>query len=44
MSNPVTDWLAVHHGIDQHPPSEGRVRASRRAYDAVAELIANSVS
>ncbi len=35
IPNPVTDWLAVHHGIDQFPPSEERVRTSREAYYAM---------
>ena len=39
VRNPVTDWLAVHHGIDQYPPSEERVQASRRAYYAMINHI-----
>ena len=35
LPNPVTDWLAVHHGIDQFPPTEERIRASREAYYAM---------
>ena len=35
IPNPVTDWLAVHHGIDQFPPTEERIRASREAYYAM---------
>ena len=35
VPNPVTDWLAVHHGIDKFPPSEERIRASREAYFAM---------
>ena len=35
IPNPVTDWLAVHHGIDQCPPTEERIRASREAYYAM---------
>jgi choline-sulfatase len=35
IPNPVTDWLAVHHGIDQFPPSDERIRASREAYYAM---------
>ncbi len=33
--HPVTQWLNVHHGIDQFPPDEATVRASRRAYYAM---------
>ncbi len=48
IPNPVTDWLAVHHGIDQYPPTEERIRASREAYyamishldDFVGEIVA----
>ena len=35
VPNPVTDWLAVHHGIDQFPPTDERIRASREAYYAM---------
>ena len=35
IPNPVTDWLAVHHGVDQYPPTEERIRASREAYYAM---------
>ncbi|MEO1018915.1 MAG: choline-sulfatase [Pseudomonadota bacterium] len=35
VPNPVTDWLKIHHGIDQYPPSEERIRESRRAYYAM---------
>ena len=35
VPNPVTDWLAVHHGIDQYPPSDERIEASRIAYHAM---------
>lgn len=37
--NAVTDWLHVHHGIDQFAPSEERVRESRRAYYAMISHI-----
>lgn len=48
IPNPVTDWLSVHHGIDQYPPDGERIRASREAYyamishidDFVGELVA----
>ena len=35
IANPVTDWLAVHHGIDQYPPTDERILASREAYYAM---------
>ena len=35
VANPVTEWLAVHHGIDQFPPGEKLVQESRRAYYAM---------
>ncbi len=35
LPNPVTDWLAVHHGIDRFPPTVERIRASREAYFAM---------
>jgi choline-sulfatase len=37
--HPVTQWLKVHHGIDQYPPSEDTIRASRRAYYAMITQI-----
>lgn len=46
--HPTTEWLKIHHGIDQFPPDEDTIRLSRRAYyamishldDYVGELIA----
>jgi choline-sulfatase len=46
--HPVTEWLKVHHGIDQYPPDDETIRLSRRAYyamishldDYVGELVA----
>lgn len=35
IPNPVTDWLAVHHGINRYPPTDERIRASRTAYYAM---------
>ena len=35
IPNPVTDWLAVYHGIDQFPPTDERIIASREAYYAM---------
>ena len=35
IPNPVTDWLAIHHGIDQFPPTDERISASRAAYYAM---------
>ncbi len=48
IPNPVTNWLAIHHGIDQFPPDQERIRASREAYyamishldDFVGEIVA----
>ena len=48
LPNPVTDWLAVHHGIDQFPPTTEQITASRKAYyamishldDFVGEIVA----
>ncbi|MDE0770052.1 MAG: choline-sulfatase [Opitutaceae bacterium] len=37
--HPVTRWLKIHHGIDQHPPSKETVRDSRRAYYAMITQI-----
>lgn len=31
----TTEWLKIHHGIDQFPPDEHTVRLSRRAYYAM---------
>lgn len=33
--HPVSQWLKIHHGIDQYPPSEDTIRESRRAYLAM---------
>ncbi len=33
--HPVSQWLKVHHGIDQFPPSVDTIRQSRRAYYAM---------
>ena len=33
--HPVAQWLKIHHGIDQYPPSEEIIRESRRAYYAM---------
>lgn len=33
--HPTTEWLKVHHGIDQFPPDEDTIRLSRRAYYAM---------
>ncbi len=46
--HPTTEWLHIHHGIDQAPPCDDTIRASRRAYyamishldDYVGELVA----
>lgn len=46
--HPTTEWLKIHHGIDQYPPDENTIRQSRRAYyamishldDYLGELIA----
>ncbi|WP_417240921.1 choline-sulfatase [Celeribacter halophilus] len=46
--HPTTEWLHIHHGIDQAPPNEETIIASRRAYyamishldDYLGELIA----
>lgn len=46
--HPTTEWLHVHHGIDQAPPGDDTIRLSRRAYyamishldDYVGELVA----
>jgi choline-sulfatase len=35
IQNPITDSLAIHHGIDQFPPTTERIRASREAYYAM---------
>ncbi|MCG8508766.1 MAG: sulfatase-like hydrolase/transferase, partial [Rhodospirillales bacterium] len=35
----TTRWLATHHGIDQFPPSDDTIRASRRAYYAMITQI-----
>ena len=37
--HPVTRWLKIHHGIDQFPPSDHTIRASRRAYYAMITQI-----
>ena len=47
VPHPTSDWLKIHHGIDQFPPNEETIRLSRRAYyamishldDYVGELI-----
>lgn len=44
----TTEWLKIHHGIDQFPPDEETMRLSRRAYyamishldDYVGEIVA----
>lgn len=33
--HPVTQWLRIHHGIDQFPPDPETIRLSRRAYYAM---------
>jgi choline-sulfatase len=33
--HPTTEWLKIHHGIDQFPPDEETIRLSRRAYYAM---------
>lgn len=46
--HPTTEWLKIHHGIDQFPPTKDTIRKSRRAYyamishldDYLGELIA----
>ena len=38
-THPVTGWLKIHHGIDQFPPSDDTIRASRRAYYAMITQI-----
>ncbi len=35
----TTRWLGIHHGIDQFPPSDDTIRASRRAYYAMITQI-----
>ena len=48
VPHPTTEWLHIHHGIDQAPPDEDTIRLSRRAYyamishldDYLGELIA----
>ncbi len=37
--HPVTKWLKIHHGVDQYPPSEERIRATRRGYYAMISHI-----
>nr|WP_306266168.1 choline-sulfatase [Pararhizobium sp. IMCC3301] len=33
--HPTTEWLKIHHGIDQYPPDEETIKLSRRAYYAM---------
>lgn len=35
----ITKWLRVHHGIDQYPPSDELVLASRRSYYAMTTQV-----
>ena len=35
----ITKWLKVHHGIDQYPPSDEIIIASRRAYYAMTTQV-----
>ncbi len=37
--HPVTQWLKIHHGIDQFPPSEQTIRDTRRGYYAMMSHI-----